>query len=85
MASEYFAMYGTEEASHDGTVRVSTSDSQPAKLGPNGTYSLITTAEDHVSPMWKPATNTTAAPGAFTIATDSSFSYPTQRRLCPNS
>ncbi|EWZ79063.1 hypothetical protein FOWG_16781 [Fusarium oxysporum f. sp. lycopersici MN25] len=78
MTNEWYAIYGTSNRSPDGKVRVSTSSSKPVSLGPDGSYNIITTYnKDGKSPEWKDAGGkTTAAPGAFSIATDGTFNFP---------
>ncbi|KAK4185481.1 hypothetical protein QBC35DRAFT_516875 [Podospora australis] len=78
-SNEYYAIYGTSVQSTDGKVRVGTSDYQPVKLGPHGSYFVLKAAEDGLSPQRDQAASagkTTEVPGAFTIETDSSFRYP---------
>jgi hypothetical protein len=76
ITSEWFAIYGTERMSEDGRVRVSTSDYQPVTLGPKGTFKTLT-AINGKSPKWDDSptvtSKQTSAAGAFTIATDGSF------------
>ena len=78
MVKEWFAIYGTEQKSKDGKVRVATADFKSIKLGPNGTYQTLTTdGGDGVSPAWADASEKkTSAAGAFTIATDGTFTFP---------
>lgn len=85
MTNEWYAIYGTSNRSPDGKVRVSTSSSKPVSLGPDGSYNIITTHnKDGKSPEWKDAGGkTTAAPGAFSIATDGTFNFPSMYPFYP--
>jgi len=58
-------------------MRISTMDSKQAKLGPNGSYQVLTSTGNGNSPRWGDSNGkTTDAAGAFTIATDNSFPFP---------
>jgi len=74
--NEWFAIYGIEMRSGDGRVRVNTSNSKPVSLGPRGTF-LTLTAPDGAFPRWDDSVTSTcrqtSAAGAFTIATDGTF------------
>ncbi|RPA87715.1 hypothetical protein BJ508DRAFT_233275 [Ascobolus immersus RN42] len=48
LKQEYFAIYGDAKKNADGTVRVYTKNSTPAKLGPQGSATFITTFEKNV-------------------------------------
>ncbi|KAM0541340.1 hypothetical protein ACHAPJ_013288 [Fusarium lateritium] len=80
VGSEYWSVLGTSQQSDDGRVKISTSDSRKATLGPNGSFFLLSTLDgddgkpDGISPFFKSEESSTTAGGALTIRTDGSFS-----------
>ena len=81
MKQEYFAIYGTSSDNDDGTVRVYTSASMSAKLGPGGTVAVVSTQDgEGTDPIWDTAAATSSPPtgakGGFSIVTDNTFKYP---------
>lgn len=81
--TQYYALYGTTQQGDDGNTRVDTSDSVEAKLGPNGTYVVISTDADG-SPFFDQtaaAGKSVSTAGAFTIATDNTIKYPNANNI----
>lgn len=81
ITKEYFGIYGTNTASPDQSVKISTLGYTKATLQPtpasgavNGsTFYLSTLNRDGISPMLKDTDQTTTSRGAFTIRTDETF------------
>ena len=81
ITNEFYGIYGTNTASLDQKVRISTSGSAKATLqstptsgAVNGsTFYLSTLDGDGVSPTFKGTDQTTTAQGAFTIQSDGTF------------
>ncbi|EHK22034.1 uncharacterized protein TRIVIDRAFT_91371 [Trichoderma virens Gv29-8] len=81
ITNEYYGIYGTNTASADQKVKISTSGSAKATLqstpssgAVNGsTFHLSTIGGDGISPTFKATEQTTTAQGAFTIQSDGTF------------
>lgn len=75
ISKEIFAIYGTSNTSSDGMVRIDTSDSREAQLGPNGSrFYLSTVDSDGESPFFQKEDKSTQAKGGFIVSSDHTFS-----------
>ncbi|KAK4163755.1 hypothetical protein QBC43DRAFT_354211 [Cladorrhinum sp. PSN259] len=77
ISDEMHAIYGTSSRGEDGRARITTSSSN---AGSEGSYHTLTTDEGG-QPRWDMGASrgrTTYARGAFTIATDHRFQYPSR-------
>lgn len=85
MKQQYYAIYGTSQATADGAIRVDTGDSVPAKLGPNGTLAVVTTVDQNgMDPTWDQSqmANTAQAKGGFDLRADNTFKFPNPSKTC---